>query len=88
MRKVKEILEIYEGASGQAINLNKSDIMFSGGVPVAWVVDLTRELRVKRVDHHAIYLGIPGKVGRSRSVVFRELVNRVTKKIKDLKSLT
>lgn len=51
-------------------------------------MDLTRELGVRRVDHHDIYLGIPGKVGRSRSVVFRELVNRVTKKIKDLKSLT
>lgn len=49
-------------------------------------VDLARELGVQRVDQHAIYVGIPGWMGRSRSAVFKALLDRVTKKIKDWKS--
>lgn len=86
LRRVKMILEIYEGALGHAINLNKSDIMFSDGVSIASGVELARELGVRRVEQHAMYRGIPGRVGRYRSVVFRTVVDRVSKKIKDWKS--
>lgn len=53
---------------------------------MAWGVDLARELGGRHVDQHALYLGILGRVGRSRSALFRELMNRVTKKIKDWNS--
>lgn len=88
LRRVKEILECYEAASGQAINLNNSDIMFSGGISLERGLELAAELGVRRVDQHMIYLGIPTHVGRSRSAVFRVLLNRVMKKLKDWKSRT
>lgn len=86
LRRVKNILASYEAASGQAINLNKSDIMFSSGISTERGNTLAQLLGVRRVHQHAIYLGIPINVGRSRSAVFRTLVHRVEKKLKDWKS--
>lgn len=40
------------------------------------------------MEQYAIYLGLPTKVGRCREEVFRVLVSRVTKKLKDWKSGT
>ncbi|KAL8496805.1 hypothetical protein ACS0TY_020472 [Phlomoides rotata] len=60
--------------------------MFSGGVPEGRGRNLADLLGVRKVGSHAIYLGIPTAVGRSREAVFRELVNRVTKKLKDWKA--
>lgn len=56
---VREILECYEAASGQAINLNKSEIMFSGGVSLERCDILANLIGVRRVDQYATYLGIP-----------------------------
>lgn len=84
--KVKDILASYESALGQAINFRKSNIMFSGGLMEDRGNRLASILGVRKVQHHAIYLGIPTTMGRSRSAIFRVLVNRVEKKLKDWKS--
>ncbi|KAL8525370.1 hypothetical protein ACS0TY_014847 [Phlomoides rotata] len=52
------------------------------GRDIGWV------LGVRRVEQHAIYLGIPTNVGRSRNVAFRSVVQRVEKKFKDCKIKT
>lgn len=83
LSRVKRILETYETASGQAINLHKSEIMFSSGISEEQGNMLANHLGVVKVMQHAIYLGIPTNVGRSRSVIFRTLVHRVEKKLKD-----
>lgn len=85
---VKCILELYEGASRQTINKNKSEIVFSGDFSMERGEELANMLGVVRVDQHAIYLSIPMNVGRSRSVIFRSLVARIEKRLKDWKSKT
>lgn len=49
---------------------------------------LAEVLGVRRVYQHAIYVGLPTKVGQSRNDVFHVLLDRVTKKLKDWKSKT
>lgn len=88
LARVKELLEIYEVASGQVINLLKSDIMFSRGLTVEKGRRLADVLGVWWVEQHSIYLDIPARVGRARGEVFRGLINRITKKLKDWKSKT
>ncbi|KAL8549530.1 hypothetical protein ACS0TY_008385 [Phlomoides rotata] len=83
---VKQTLDTYARALGQVINLDKWEIVFSGGIPLHWVEVLAERLGVRRVDEHAVYLGIPTNFGRSRCAIFRSLVDRVTKKVKDWKS--
>ncbi|KAL8490884.1 hypothetical protein ACS0TY_022765 [Phlomoides rotata] len=84
----KHILKIYEEALGQTINLNKSDLMFSSGIFEERGVSLAALLGVRRVEQHSIYLGIPIIVERSHGAVFRSLVGKVLKKLKDWKSKT
>ncbi|KAL8502242.1 hypothetical protein ACS0TY_021383 [Phlomoides rotata] len=77
-----------DGASGQVINLDKSDIVFSGGIHLSRAEALASRLGVRRVDEHVVYLGIPTNLGRSKCDIFRCLVNRVAKKVKDLNNKT
>ncbi|KAL8534351.1 hypothetical protein ACS0TY_010387 [Phlomoides rotata] len=88
LRKIKEILRWYEEASGQEINLQKSSIMFNAEISRDRAALLVEEVGVRRVPDHAIYLGIPTSIGRSREACFRTVVNRVTKKLKDWNSKT
>ncbi|KAL8477755.1 hypothetical protein ACS0TY_029890 [Phlomoides rotata] len=62
--------------------------MFSAGISEERGDHLATFLGVKRVNQHAIYLGLSKNVGRSRSVIFKMLVTRVEKKLKDWKSKT
>ncbi|KAL8465002.1 hypothetical protein ACS0TY_034471 [Phlomoides rotata] len=75
---MKNLLEVYERASGQAINLTKSDIYFSGEVALVRKQYLVGLLGVNLVDQHRIYLGIPTKLGRSKSTVFSGLAIKLT----------
>lgn len=62
--------------------------MFSRGILAARGEGLVQVLGVQRVEQHAMYLGIPTRIGKSRIGVFRGLVNRISKKFKDLKGRT
>lgn len=84
--RVREILASYEAASWLAINLSKSKIMCSGGLPSDVRIALAGLIGVWCAEQHAIYLGIPINVGRSRSVIFRTLASRIENKLKDWKS--
>lgn len=63
--RVRVILASYEAASGQAINLSKSESMFSGGVLLDKGNALANLIGVQCVKQHAIYLGILTNVGQS-----------------------
>ncbi|KAL8515947.1 hypothetical protein ACS0TY_014597 [Phlomoides rotata] len=73
--RLKSILNVYEKASGQVVNLGKSDICFSGGVPSARQDVLASLLGVNRVDQHQVYLGILTHMGRSKTAVFNSLAS-------------
>ena len=85
VREISKILQVYAGASGQCINLEKSSIYFSGNTPLEqkrWIKD---SLGVKEVDRFETYLGLPTLVGRAKYHSFAYLKDRVWKKLQGWK---
>ncbi|XP_057785638.1 uncharacterized protein LOC131003172 [Salvia miltiorrhiza] len=82
---IKHILTIYEAASGQKVNLEKSGITFSKKIPREVTFELSARLGVRHADSHGTYLGIPSTIGRSKREIFQMLEDRVRKKSKDWK---
>lgn len=75
---LKHIFEVYERASGQQINFQKSCVAFS--TPINTQSRLASVLGVSRVDYHATFLGLPMLLGRNKTVCFRYLKERIWKK--------
>ncbi|KAL0370740.1 UNVERIFIED_CONTAM: hypothetical protein Sangu_0392100 [Sesamum angustifolium] len=63
--------------SGQVVNFSKSPVVFSRNVELPMQEHLLGILGIRRAKKHDMYLGLPTIVGKSHSVVFHSLRNRV-----------
>lgn len=72
---VVNILNQYEAASGQKINYDQSEVSFSKGVSAEQKEALVGLLKMRRVEKHAKYLGIPTTEGRSKKAVFNSNID-------------
>ena len=79
--KIKEVLQLYEILSGQAVNYQKSAIFFSSNVRRDKQTEIRNLLGVFNSIEHSKYLGLPSLIGRSKKVVFRYLKVKVWQKI-------
>lgn len=76
-QQVKNMLNLYEQESGQAVNFQKSGIFFSANVrrdkksQISSIMGVNNDLREGR------YLGLPSLIGRSRKKVFNFVKDRV-----------
>ncbi|KAL0347683.1 UNVERIFIED_CONTAM: hypothetical protein Scaly_1784300 [Sesamum calycinum] len=59
MYYVKHVLKEFEAASRMVVNLEKLEIAFSRNISERQKEDLARILKVRVVEKHAIYLGLP-----------------------------
>ncbi|KAK2423594.1 hypothetical protein QL285_034041 [Trifolium repens] len=75
------ILKIYEEASGQEINLSKSEVFFSRNLSVPAQEDLSRIMGVRHVLGTGNYLGLPSMIGRKKKDVFAYIKDRIWKRI-------
>ncbi|GAU37390.1 hypothetical protein TSUD_22640 [Trifolium subterraneum] len=75
------ILHTYETASGQEVNLVKSEVFISRNMSQAAKEDLSRILGVKLVLGTGIYLGLPSMVGRSKKAIFSYIKDRIWRRI-------
>ncbi|KAL0451298.1 UNVERIFIED_CONTAM: hypothetical protein Slati_1107900 [Sesamum latifolium] len=73
MLNIKQILKVFEVASGLQINMEKSAITFSRNTLTELKIELANILGVEVVDKHTKYLGLPSTLGRSKRAVFEEL---------------
>lgn len=78
---MKEILNKYEEASGQAISLPKSEIFYSRNVDDPIKHSITNILGVRAVLGTGKYLGLPSMIGRSKKATFSFIKDRVWQKI-------
>ncbi|XP_075492415.1 uncharacterized protein LOC142530463 [Primulina tabacum] len=76
-QNVKNIIEKYEKASGQAINLSKSGIMFSGNVHNMERTAISQLLEISTVLDTSRYLGLPSLIGKNEKQIFSYLKDRV-----------
>ena len=82
---VLDLLSIYEAASGQKLNMEKSVVSFSRNIEPDKKILLLEKLNFKAVDDHDSYLGLPTYVGCSKKAVFQSIQDRVWKKLKGWK---
>ncbi|KAL0395325.1 UNVERIFIED_CONTAM: putative ribonuclease H protein [Sesamum latifolium] len=81
MRCIRSVLGVYERASGQLINLEKSSIFFSSNRPLNIRGDLAITLGVRIDSIPDKYLGLPYFIGRNKRDLFSFVRNRVWQRI-------
>ncbi|KAL5789913.1 hypothetical protein ACOSQ2_004801 [Xanthoceras sorbifolium] len=83
--KLKQILNVYEKASGQRINLQKSNITFSPNVEDDRSASILNCLGLANAQAHDKYLGLPTMVGKNKRKTFSDIKERVWRKIRGWK---
>ena len=76
-----EFLQLYEAASGQKINTDKSSIFFSNNTPDDRRCEVLNMLGPMQDTQHKKYLGLPSIIGKSKVEIFAEVKERVEKKL-------
>ena len=72
---------MYEAASGQKINTDKSSIFFSANTNKEKKNEVLEILGPMQDSRHSKYLGLPSKIGRSKNELFVEIKERVGRKL-------
>lgn len=83
--QISKILNSYECAMGEKVNLIKSEICFSQNIKRPMQSKLADMLGVQRVDRHVMYLGMPTLMGRNKSQCFAYIKERFWKRLQSLK---
>ncbi|XP_062021216.1 uncharacterized protein LOC133737727 [Rosa rugosa] len=82
----RRVLNVYENASRQQVNFQKSSVVFSNNVLQDKQMKLADILQVKCVKEHDRYLGLPLRVGRSKTAIFAYIKEKLSKKLISWKS--
>ncbi|XP_073119607.1 uncharacterized protein [Henckelia pumila] len=78
---VKRCLRIYEKASGQTVNFDKSSITFSPNLPNEQKHLMCEILGVRYTTDHGHYLGLPSVIGRNKTEIFAFLKEKAWKRM-------
>ncbi|XP_045831384.1 uncharacterized protein LOC123922735 [Trifolium pratense] len=82
---IYQIIQAYQNASGLLVNLTKSEMVFSKGVPNDIKQEVANILPMQIVDHFSKYLGMPIVQGRSKKQIFNFMKEKIWKKLKGWK---
>lgn len=82
---ITDIINKYERASGQNLNLSKMGVAFSKRVSIARRAKIIETLGVREEHRHGKYLGIPTIIGCSKKAIFASLKERIWKKLQGWK---
>ena len=80
-----EILELYEAASGQKINTEKSSVTFSHNTSLETRNEVLGILGPMQDPRQGKYLGLPSVIGKSKNQVFAKIKEKVGKKLSEWK---
>ena len=76
-------MQIYERASRQQLNANKTMIFFSYNTAEGEKDAILRLVAILVTQRYDFYLGLPAMVGKSRNKEFMAIVDWVEKRLKD-----
>lgn len=80
-QKLVSILELYEAASGQKINADKTSIFFSHNTPFELKSEMLEILGLMQDSKHNKYLGLPSVIGKSKIEILCRSKRESCKKI-------
>uniref|UniRef100_A0A803P267 Reverse transcriptase domain-containing protein n=1 Tax=Cannabis sativa TaxID=3483 RepID=A0A803P267_CANSA len=69
--KVRELLTLFEQASGQQVNFGKSSIFYSTNTNLAIRNSIGSFLQMVVADENSMYLGLPSTMGRRKEVLIK-----------------
>lgn len=78
---ISQIIIAYEEASGQRVNLTKTELTFSKNVLEEVKILIQERLGVEVVESYQKYLGLPAVVGKSKKLIFANLHDKIRRKI-------
>ena len=76
-----DILQLYEAALGQKINVDKSLVFFNNNTLNDRRCEVQNMLGLMQDTRHKKYLGLPSIIGKSKVEIFAEIKERVEKKL-------
>ena len=82
---MRNVLKIYEDASGQRLNNNNTSIFFSKNTPLADKEAILDCSEIRTTQNLDAYLGLPAMVGKSHTTAFRGITDRFWKRLQDWK---
>ncbi|KAL8103095.1 hypothetical protein AgCh_027577 [Apium graveolens] len=85
---VLQLLHLFEKASGQQLNVDKSSIFFSNNTCNSLKQDLCHKLNFKKANDRSLYLGLPNIVGRNKSSIFGYIKDKMIDRIEGLDKKT
>ena len=84
-RKIQELLECYEKASGQQLNRSKTGLFFNKSTPPLITDQINHALGVQKIKQYEKYLGLPSLVGRNKKASLLYIKERVEAKLQGWK---
>ncbi|KAJ8755052.1 hypothetical protein K2173_016557 [Erythroxylum novogranatense] len=85
-RHLKNILQVYEHASGQKVNFLKSGISFTPNTPPHMKNVICQTLEVAETAGPTNYLGMPSVVGRGKRHIFHYVIEKLTRRLQGWKT--
>ena len=82
---IQNILSLYEKASSQKLNREKTNIFFSKAMKEETKAKISNFLQVSKVREYEKYLGLPTVVGRNRKACLNFIKERVWSKLQGWK---
>ena len=75
------MLNLYEDASGQKVNTDKTSLFFSSNAGFETQESIKQALGAETVPEYEKYLGLPSIVGRNKKAAFAPIIERVWSKL-------
>ncbi|KAL8099281.1 hypothetical protein AgCh_031813 [Apium graveolens] len=79
--RMMEMLEVYEKATGQKVNMKKSSVFFSANIKVHDRANICEFLGMVEANENRKYLGLPSILGRKNSALLGYLKDKVLSKV-------
>jgi hypothetical protein len=82
---LNSMITMYQNASGQMVNLGKSEMVFSKRTDNNTREAIQQVLPIPIKDHFSKYLGMPTFIGRSKNQIFNFIQDKIWQKLKNMK---
>ena len=79
--EIQRLLMVYERATCQLVNRQKTSLFFSPNTPTEIQEVLKQRFGANIIHQHEKYLGLPSLVGRNKRNIFQQIKERVANKL-------